>query len=327
MENQRVFSSGCLSLPELQFNGLFLGSQVSKTITLLSATKTWDQLLCKMTRQYSIRWAFNNQNWQPTEQDILLASSLIQPEEKDRISRFVFLDDAKSSLIGRLMLRKFIQKVTDLSNNDICLIRDSRGKPVLSGFNGKSPFFNVSHQGDYVVLAGDTTNKIGVDIMKIEPPANKNIPEFFRLMTRQFSNKEWETIKSYDTEMKQVASFYRHWCLKESYVKNIGVGITVKLSDISFEIHSELSVEKIVTDSVLVEKNIIKKDWLFEETLLDDKHAVAVATELKEKTDLSPVKFDLVTFEDLVCGAEALFDPDVNFKDCFLRKQIKIISN
>jgi 4'-phosphopantetheinyl transferase len=59
-----------------------------------------------------VRWAFRVGSWHPTEQEWLKAASYIQAEEKERIGKFVFRRDAKSSMIGRLLIRKFVQQAT-----------------------------------------------------------------------------------------------------------------------------------------------------------------------------------------------------------------------
>ncbi|CAG9795410.1 unnamed protein product [Diatraea saccharalis] len=278
----------------------------------------------KMENHFNTRWAFNTSSWIPNEHDILKASSLIQPEEKERISRFVFINDAKSSLVGRLMMRQFVCMTTGMPYNEIRFGRDSHGKPYLLGMGDNHISFNVSHQGDYVVLAGNTKLNIGVDVMKIEPPANKNIADFFRLMTRQFSREEWKIIHSFPTELEQVSCFYRNWCLKESYVKNTGFGITVPLQDISFVMKTlKLEVGKFVTDTVLYERGNLKQDWLFEETLLDDKHSVAVSMQTNNTVDFSFEPFKIVTFEELIKEASPLYDTDGKFSKDFIKKQIK----
>lgn len=271
----------------------------------------------------NVRWAFNAKTWKPTLDQIVAASSYIQTEEKLRISRYVFQDDAKSSLIGRLILRKFAHISNKIKYEDVRFGRDGHGKPYLIGIGDKFVNFNVSHQGDYVVLAGNTKKNIGIDVMKIEPPANKNIQEFFRIMNRQFSSFEWAKIRSYSSELEQVASFYRMWCLKESYVKNIGLGITIPLVDISFCVKSELKVGEIVTDTKLYVKNVLKEDWLFEETLLDDKHAVAVAIQVDSDERITPVEYKFLTFDDIVKEAKPFEEPDMAFAENFLMKEKK----
>lgn len=277
-----------------------------------------------MQKPFNVRWAFNASIWEPKESDITMASTFIQPEEKERISRFVFINDAKSSLLGRLMMRKFVHISTAIPYKEIRLGRDSHGKPYLLGTGDTSVSFNVSHQGDYVVLAGNTEKNIGIDVMKVEPPSNKNIPEFFRLMKRQFSPQEWEIICSYPTEIDQVACFYRNWCLKESYVKNTGFGITIPLQEISFSIKTlNMEVGTFVTDTTLFEKGMLKHNWKFEETLLDDKHSVAVSMQTEEASDLSSDPFKFLTFEELTKEAMPLYESDATFSNDFIKKQKK----
>jgi 4'-phosphopantetheinyl transferase len=38
-----------------------------------------------------------------------------------------------------------------------------------------------------------------------------SIPEFFHIMKRKFTNKEWETIRSFNDEWTQLDMFYRNW--------------------------------------------------------------------------------------------------------------------
>lgn len=270
----------------------------------------------------NVRWAFNASAWKPSEDQIIAASSFIQPEEKLRISKYVFQNDAKSSLIGRLMLRKYVHISTSMPYEEVRFGRDDRGKPYLLGIGDVPISFNVSHQGDFVVLAGNTSSNIGIDVMKIEPPINKNIPEFFRIMNRQFSSHEWETICSYPTEMEQVACFYRLWCLKESYVKNIGFGITVPLQEISFSIKTrKMNVGEMISDTVLYERKNLKHDWVFEETLLDEAHAVAVSSRVEGIIPAEPYQF--LIFEDLVKEAKPLCESDRKFGTDFMKKQMK----
>lgn len=271
----------------------------------------------------NVRWAFNVKAWKPTFEQILAASSYIQTEEKERISKYLFQEDAKSTLIGRLLLRKFAHIYSSIAYEDVRLGRDGLGKPYLLNAGDKFVNFNVSHQGDYAAFAGNSRKNIGIDVMKIEPPANKNIPEFFRLMQRQFSVQEWMKIKSYPTATAQMASFYRIWCLKESYVKNIGVGITIPLIDLNFSLKSELELGKLLVDTKLYVKNVLKDDWLFEETMLDDKHTVAVAMQVDKDEEINPVAFDFLTFDDVVKEAKPLVEPDTGFANNFLKKEIK----
>lgn len=236
-----------------------------------------------------VRWAFRLAHWQAINKDqIRKAFARIQPEEVERLMKFVFLDDLKASLVGRLMIRNFVVGATGTDNASFRIDRDERGKPYLPG--NRSLDFNVSHQGGFAVLAGwsatgdgqksqDIPLRLGVDVMKMEYVGGKSVQEFFRLMERNFTSGEWRYIKSGTNPEDHIGRFMRVWCLKESYVKCIGVGITVDLRKIDFHISTPLAKgANTVNLTTRVQLNGQTEDnWHFEETRLDDEHCVAVA--------------------------------------------------
>ncbi|PSN48821.1 L-aminoadipate-semialdehyde dehydrogenase-phosphopantetheinyl transferase [Blattella germanica] len=275
----------------------------------------------------SIRWAFNFGSWHPTESQFQLASSCIQLEEKNRINKFVFKKDAKASLIGRLLMRKYVNENSTLPYNEIKFERDEKGKPFLLETSKESELpvlnFNVSHQGKYTVLAGEIGNniKLGVDVMKLEYTGGKSLSEFFRIMTRNFSSQEWATIRGTNesSDVDKLAMFCRHWCLKESYVKAVGTGITVDLQRISFKVNSpKLEMGHIVTDTELYVNGRHLKDWNFEESLIDEEHCVAVAITGKESHNAT---FRCLDFDELMKDSTSLLPPDPLYCQNFFKKE------
>mmetsp|Transcript_13268 Transcript_13268/g.16515 ORF Transcript_13268/g.16515 Transcript_13268/m.16515 type:complete len:80 (-) Transcript_13268:988-1227(-) len=55
-----------------------------------------------------------------------------------------------------------------------------------------------------------------------KPRGSKSVESFFDTMKSSFTDDEWLTIKAEDEEEKRLKEFYRHWSLKESYIKAIG---------------------------------------------------------------------------------------------------------
>ncbi|KAM8975984.1 L-aminoadipate-semialdehyde dehydrogenase-phosphopantetheinyl transferase [Pelodytes ibericus] len=280
----------------------------------------------------SVRWAFLCGAWAPTREEWLLCARCVQPEEKQRIGQFMFTRDAKAAMAGRLLIRKLIAEKLHIPWNNILLQRTAKGKPFLAkGIPTQHPNFNfnVSHQGDYAVLAAEPDLQVGIDIMKTDRPGSGSTEEFFRIMNRQFTDKEWCTIKSLDNEWSQLDMFYRHWALKESFIKAIGVGLGFNLQRIEFEA-SPVNMEKgkiyRETKMWLDEE---KENWSFEEILLDNKHHVAVALaesgELKEHLSEKEKKdhstFSLLTFEDLMTSAVPITSEDSEYWDNFRSKQ------
>ncbi|NWS75195.1 ADPPT transferase, partial [Crotophaga sulcirostris] len=283
----------------------------------------------------SVRWAFPCAAWRPRREEWLLAARLVQPEEKDRIGQFVFARDAKAALAGRLLIRKLIAEKLCIPWNEIHLQRTPKGKPFLANniFSICSNYnFNVSHQGDYAVLAAEPELQVGIDIMKTNLPGSNSIPSFFRIMKRQFTETEWGVIKSMSNEWRQLDMFHRHWALKESFLKAVGVGIGFNLQRIEFHVSPlELEIGKVYKETKMLLDGDKEEEWIFEETRLDDQHHVAVALGkqegFKEKQSnvcsMEPNQplFTLLTFEDLVASGIPITPEDSAYWDNFCSKQ------
>lgn len=232
--------------------------------------------------------------WSPTEREWGLAMALIQAEERERIAKFRYRVDMVSSLVGRLMLRSLAVSVLGLRNTEARFERTERGKPVLT-HNSRGWDYNVSHAGDWVVLAAAEEARLGVDVMRTRDSRVERLEEFFRLMRRQFTDQEWVTINGgkEDSDETRLERFFRHWTLKESYVKAVGTGLNIDLRTLNFKL-SEPSVECQVISSTKLEVDEEITSWLFEESILDKEHAVSVAVD-----GSSPVRIDAVKFEVL----------------------------
>ncbi|XP_039397434.1 L-aminoadipate-semialdehyde dehydrogenase-phosphopantetheinyl transferase isoform X3 [Mauremys reevesii] len=207
---------------------------------------------------------------------------------------------------GRLLIRKLIAEKLRIPWNEIHLQRTSKGKPFLvndilgihSNFN-----FNVSHQGDYAVLAAEPELQVGIDIMKTNLPGSGSIPDFFRIMKRQFTEAEWSVIKSMNNEWIQLDMFYRHW----------------------------LEVGKVYKETKMLLDGDKEEGWTFEETRLDDLHHVAVALGKPEvfvqkdsnvlSKDLTQPQFQVLTFNDLVAAGVPIAPEDPAYWDNFCSKQ------
>lgn len=286
-----------------------------------------------------VRWAFDFVSWKPSLQDLKTAVSLIQPEEKQRLAKFMFQEDFKASLSGRLLMRHFVRQAMSVDNHQIKLSRDAREKPYLQEIDGAANWdnkvidFNVSHQGSFACLAGYVSNKretnqstrLGVDVMKIEYTGGKPLAEFFRLMTRNFAPDEWAHIKSFNSNIGKLEAFMRNWCLKESYVKNIGTGITVDLSKLNFIIKTpELSKDRVVTDTKLEVNGQPLNSFAFEESLIGHEHCVAVSIENQPADEKhQPFAFQLIEFEELIKNATPLTPADENYCMEVLAKDTK----
>lgn len=298
-----------------------------------------------------IRWAFDLSSWKPTLSELRLATACIQSEEKARIAKYIYRNDFDASLIGRLMMRAFVKICTPhVHYNQIKFGRDARGKPYLllddAMDNGKWSTdgnkihidFNISHHESYVVLAGLVTQQartdvvdyalpsIGVDIMKMEYTGGKSLTEYFRIMNRIFSQNEWQYIKSQRDDASKISAYMRNWCLKEAFTKNIGIGILTNLQRINFTINTTgLSKTQVLVDSTVHTDDGDCSNWIFEESLLDDQHCVAVAIQNPSTSYLQGDKllFQQINFAKLMEHAMPLLDEDISYCQNVMAKEYK----
>ncbi|KAK3926473.1 L-aminoadipate-semialdehyde dehydrogenase-phosphopantetheinyl transferase [Frankliniella fusca] len=273
--------------------------------------------------QGSVRWAFNTRTWNPSQEDWLLASRCIQAEDKERIQKFVFKADAKARMAGCLMIRKFVHLATGEPYAKIKIDRDEGGRPYAT--NPPLPVeFSISHEGHYTVLAGEINNciTVGVDIMSVK--TTHELSKLFRLMNSSFTPEEWETIKTGDSEEEKSTMFFRHWCLKESYVKAIGVGICTDLQRISFLLKTKnLSIEKCCTDTKVQIDKVQNNSWSFQEWLLDSLHCVSVALSpcINVKSEEGATPFTRLSWSDLMKEADPFLPTDIDYCQKFMSKE------
>ena len=222
-------------------------------------------------------------------------------------------------MIGRLLLRAFClhHLPPSFPHTSLCLTRTDRGKPIVEGTTvdkeGRqhgslmgSIHYNVSHAGNWVVLAGGA-GRLGVDLMQTKDSRVDRLDNFFRLMQGQFTAAEWSVIRSNEkTPEEQLAAFFRNWTLKESYVKAVGTGLNLDLQTLDFKVEAELTKGKVEDRTKLV-RDGNETSWRFEESFLDPEHVVSVCT---EETDASGQPFTVLTVPQLL----AMFDNAKEFR-------------
>jgi len=187
------------------------------------------------TEEGRVRWAFNIEQWKPTQGEWDKALSLLEHEEKARIERFKrpiqggYIvgkenPDAKSSLIGRLFILKMINKQLGIPFDQIKLSRTKEGKPYLQNKVTQFPNFNfnLAHAGNFVVAGCEPRWIIGVDVMPLALRRQEPLQNFFKTMRSCFTAKEWQKIESGSDEKDKIREFFTCWTLKEAYIKAVG---------------------------------------------------------------------------------------------------------
>ncbi|WP_258406253.1 4'-phosphopantetheinyl transferase family protein [Shewanella aegiceratis] len=109
-----------------------------------------------------------------------------------------------------------------------------KGKPVLNkAFFARSQLvFNLSHSGDYMLLAIAQAPQLelGVDIERLRQ--NTNI---HAILNHYFTCQEREALLALPSA-RQRERFFDLWALKESYIKAKGLGLALSLKSFYFEL-------------------------------------------------------------------------------------------
>ena len=157
-----------------------------------------------------------------------LYMSLLSKAESDRMEKFIYTDDRLTYCISHGLLRISLAEKYKLSNEELELEFFSNGKPHLKNLNAD---FNLSHSKKYFAysIADNDDGTVGVDIEKIESFRNINsiVKEQMHLDEQAY------VLDSSLSPDKQLEKFYEIWTRKEAFLKMLGVGIVIKLSEVN----------------------------------------------------------------------------------------------
>lgn len=119
--------------------------------------------------------------------------------------------DAQASLAGKLLLRQLLTELQLPGTLDDLYLELKERPAIHSGFD-----FNISHSGEYVLVALSTYSRVGIDVEKHRPLD----PGLFR---KYFSEAEWAQLDPADP----LPAFFRLWSIKEAAIKCDGRGVEV----------------------------------------------------------------------------------------------------
>src|SRR5262249_11168791 len=124
----------------------------------------------------------------------------------------------------RAILRTLLGRYLDAAPHAVRFTFGPFGKPSLDpSDNQKRIAFNVSHSGDYSLLAFGMAAEVGVDVERIRP--KENLADLARDV---LSPAEYSNFLTLQDSNRQKA-FFQAWTRKEAMVKATGEGLSVPL--------------------------------------------------------------------------------------------------
>ena len=145
--------------------------------------------------------------------------ALLCEEELIKAERFYRPADRASSIVARGALRKLLSGYTGIPATELVFQYSENGKPHVAEVDLD---FNVSHSGEWVVLAFGRDRKVGVDVEKI-----RREMDVMSIASRYFTPEEAALIESAEDRH---GLFFHHWARKEAYIKAIGSALFRELS-------------------------------------------------------------------------------------------------
>ena len=163
--------------------------------------------------------------------------ALLTPDEQDRARRFHFDRDRRRYIVCRGALRFLLSRyLVDRSPDALRFEYSQWGKPCLvpAGVS-----FNVSHSGEWGLIAICREGELGVDIEQI-----KEMADMADMVESVFSLEEQHAWRAYEKASRPVA-FFSGWTRKEAVVKAVGQGLSIPLKSFVVELTPQAAVPQI----------------------------------------------------------------------------------
>ena len=152
----------------------------------------------------------------------------LSSSEQDRFQRIMRDQRKLQFLVGRMLLRHSVVQLSGYPIEAISVTERDRQAPLLEivGFEA-TPFFSISHTGDWVACAISADVAIGLDIEQYN--AKRDLEAIAR---HTFGPDE---LSWFQQQPDQVSAFYRLWSIKEARFK-LTQGYTILTNEHCYEV-------------------------------------------------------------------------------------------
>lgn len=146
--------------------------------------------------------------------------SLLSTDEVLRVERLIDVEKKNNFIASRSQLRHILSSYLSIDPAKIVFQYNQHGKPSLATLHQSAIQFNLSHSGNYGIVAVTLDVNIGVDIESIDDILN------FQKLAAQFFCGEEQSLLQQTPSARQRRTFYRLWTAKEAQLKLHGTGFS-----------------------------------------------------------------------------------------------------
>ena len=216
-----------------------------------------------------------------TETDLLARyRALLSEEERKQEGRFHFARDRHRYLVSRALLRTTLSRYVDAPAQLWTFTTNPYGKPAIANDDpcARRLSFSLSHTTGLVVLGVAQDVALGVDAEDIHA---RTAP--LEIADRYFAPEEAAQLRALPLT-EQALCFFQYWTLKEAYIKARGLGLSLSLDRLAFDLRQPQHID--VTARPGLED--APEDWRFWQFCASSAHMISVCAprESSEPPDL-----------------------------------------
>ena len=204
-----------------------------------------------------------------TADSVKLIESTLSMDERERASRFHFPADKDRFIAAHRSLRHILSRYVQCKPGELTFSVNQYGKPSLDNNKLK---FNLSHSGDFALIAVTQERKVGVDVERI-----RSDMEIEDIASRNFSKHEVSELMALPPEQR-VTGFFNCWTRKEAYIKAHGLGLSLPLEDFDVSLTPN---EPVILRATRPDQQEVAR-WTLLSLQVDPGYASAVAVEGKD---------------------------------------------
>jgi 4'-phosphopantetheinyl transferase len=162
---------------------------------------------------------------------------LLSEAEQVAAQRILIADEKNLFIRSKAFLRMLLSARTHVPPDQWSFGCNTFGRPFLeSPLAYRHLHFNVSHTKGLTACAISELAQIGVDVENVTQERD------FLAMARGFFAPDESDRLAATPATNLSRSFYAYWTLKEAYVKAKGIGLSIPLSSVSFDLSDTLGI-------------------------------------------------------------------------------------
>jgi 4'-phosphopantetheinyl transferase len=173
---------------------------------------------------------------------IMVLHGWLSSDERQKSDCFHLAIDRTRYIIGRGLLRWLLGQWLRVSPDRLVFRSGAFCKPELAGGDDRlRPQFNISHSGEFVLIALAVGRAVGIDVEQLQPeiPAEA-------IAKRFFSTRECAGLAAADAPWR-CEDFHACWTRKEAYIKARGEGLSQPLDQFDVSVDADAPARLLAT--------------------------------------------------------------------------------